>query len=152
MASNDDGIKKVNIKFSEIASTHTYWEVEKTDDQISFLSKALLISERFLNTYTFQFELNSRFYITPTTLAEKIKDVVVEFANWPEWKKKFNMEDLIALSWIDKTVPASILINQIFWDRYCVSNDEEEKNRILFIASLCIIHELGHASIQWSTK
>lgn len=146
-------IEQVNIKFSEIASTHTYWDIEKTDTQISFLSKAVFISERFINTFKFQYELDSAFYVTPKTLAEKIKDVVVEFANWPEWKEKLKIEeDLKALSWIDKTVPVSILINEMFWARYCVSNDKAEKKRILFIVSLCILHELGHSSIQWSTK
>lgn len=141
------------IKFNrDIATTYTYWGAKKAKDEekrSNFLSDALDICERFLNTNYFQSIVQNLFNVSPSQLANKLKDVVVEFANWSEWKDKYSSE--IALSWIDKYVPASILINETFWKRYRDLKDQEEKNRILFIVSLCIIHELGHSMVQWST-
>ena len=134
-------------KLNKNSSTEDRARDDKAEEEEKFLQKALSICERFVQLPKIFFSYLKFYKVAPADFVQHVSQIRVEISRWSECKDK---RKPVALSWTNKYKIHRIFINSFFWDRFCLTTNEEEKERIVFLVAISILHELAHLSLQWS--
>lgn len=127
------------------------------EEQKSFLFKAISIAELIINTDSAKAVIREMYRVHADEFVTRLARLSIEFANWSESKEKLKIDvegdkdyPENGYSWIDRLEKTCIFLNENFWKRFKITNSDDEKNRIIFFVSICIVHEIGHLSMQWT--
>jgi hypothetical protein len=114
----------------------------------SFILKAASICELYVITERAISAVKNAYLVHLKEFRSHLQQVSIEFGNWTKWNEDESRP--AAFSWIDKKQIHRVIINENLWMRYNKTQDQHEKDRIIFMAGMCTLHELGHLCIQWT--
>ena len=128
--------------------------VEVEEEQKEFLFAAISICEKLICLPEVFFKYTKSFKVRPSGFIEHLSQVNVVLADWNQACYQFKDLDKeeVGLSWLNRCEKHQLFINSIFWLRYSSpATDKHEKQRIVFQVAACILHELAHLALQWTS-